>query len=63
MPAMKLFDACAILAGIKLMIAGKWLKNGVFTPTAFDPDMLIRELRSADIEIKHAVLSDASAES
>ena len=41
-----LFDSYAMLAGIKLICGGKWLKAGVFTPSAFDPELLINGLRS-----------------
>ena len=47
-----LLDSYALLSGIILICSGKWLKSGVFTPAAFDPDLLITALRTHGLVIK-----------
>ncbi len=39
------FDALALAAGIKLMSTDKWEKAGVYTPCAFEPDLLLDIMR------------------
>ena len=56
MPSEKLFDAYALLNGIKLICSGRWLKSGVFTPAAFDADLFINGIKSSGLEIKTRVL-------
>lgn len=46
-----LFDAYALLSGITLICSGRWLKSGVFTPSAFEPDLFINGIKSAGLTI------------
>lgn len=39
------FDALALAAGIKLLCTEKWKKAGVYTPCAFEPDLLLDIMR------------------
>ena len=39
------YDALALAAGIKLICTEKWKRAGVYTPSAFDPDLLLDIMR------------------
>ena len=43
-------DATAMLAGVKLMVNGRWNKLGVFTPCAFEPEMLLDTIKEGGFE-------------
>ena len=57
MPGVKLFDAYAVLSGITLICNGRWLKSGVFTPAAFEPDLFLTALRNAGLVVNTKKLS------
>lgn len=57
MLAGKLYDAHALLNGIILICSGRWLKSGVFTPCAFEPDLLINGIKNTGLAIRTQELS------
>lgn len=51
-------DAVSMFAGISLVSAGRWKKAGVFTPCAFEPDIMMNELRKVGFEASVKDISD-----
>lgn len=43
-------EATAMLAGVKLMVNDRWNKAGVFTPCAFEPEMLLDTIKEGGFE-------------
>ncbi len=43
-------EATAMLAGVKLMMNLRWQKAGVFTPCAFEPEMLLDTIKEGGFE-------------
>lgn len=56
MPCRMLFTAYTLLAGIKLMISGKWSRFGVYSPSAFNAEHLINEVKALGLEINRKEL-------
>lgn len=54
MSATEVWDAYAILSGTVLICNGKWNKMGVFSPVAFDPELLIHDLRGKGLKFEWA---------
>ncbi len=51
MPGKRLFDAYALISAITLVCNGRWLRSGVFTPSAFESDLFINGIKSAGLNI------------
>ena len=43
-----------IIEAVKLMCNDKWMKSGVYTPAAFNSELLYNAMISAGIEIKES---------
>ncbi|MCQ2515247.1 MAG: saccharopine dehydrogenase NADP-binding domain-containing protein [Saccharofermentans sp.] len=56
MSAKEVWDAYAILSGTVLICNGKWNKMGVFSPVAFDPELLLHDLRGKGLRFEWADL-------
>jgi len=55
MTGKQLFDAYAMLAGVVLLCNGRWKRPGVFTAAAFNPEIIMSEIKRHGLAVSEIV--------